>query len=277
MRIDSHQHFWRFDAGRDTWITEEMQVIRRDFLPQHLLPELAANQIDGSIAVQTDQSEAETMFLLELAEAFAEIKGVVGWVDLRARNLTERLEYFSHFARLRGFRHIAQAEADERFLAREEFVAGIRQLQRFGFTYDILVYPHQLPAANELVEKVPQQRFVLDHLAKPAIRHQTMEPWAHQIRRLAEKPNVWCKISGMITEANWQAWRKEDFTPYLDVIFDAFGVDRVLFGSDWPVCLVAGSYREVKALVADYIWAMSADEQEKVFGRNAETFYGLGT
>jgi len=275
MRIDSHQHFWRFDARRDAWITEEMRVIRRDFLPDDLLPELQANRMDGCVAVQADQSEAETQFLLELAQDREQIRGVVGWVDLRAANLMERLEYYSQFAKLRGFRHIAQSEPDDRFLERENFVAGIRQLRPFDFTYDILIYPRHLPAANRLVEQLPHQRFVLDHLAKPEIRNRTMEPWAQQIRRLAEKPNVWCKLSGMTTEADWKAWRKDDFTPYLDVIFEAFGVDRIMFGSDWPVCLVAGTYRDVRNLVSDYVHAMSANEQEKVFGRNAESFYAL--
>ena len=275
MNIDSHQHFWRYDSRRDTWITDEMSVLKRDFLPEDLISHLRANDVQGSIAVQADQSEAETMFLLDLAAQFDEIKGVVGWVDLRAPGLTERLEYFSRFQKLCGFRHIVQSEANDRFLLREDFLEGIRQLQQFSFTYDILIYPHQLSAAIELVARFPQQRFVLDHLAKPVIRSGVLSPWAQQIRALAANPNVHCKLSGLITEGDWGSWRDADFRPYLDVAFAVFGPDRLMFGSDWPVCLLAGSYREVKELIAAYVSDLRNEEREKIFGLNAAKCYGL--
>jgi len=275
MNIDSHQHFWRYDAVRDAWITEAMAVLQRDFLPEHLTAELMANGMDASVAVQADQSETETMFLLDFAKKNERIAGVVGWVDLRSPNLAERLEYFSHFPKLRGFRHIAQAEPDDRFLVREDFVRGVAQLRTFGFTYDILVYPKQLPAAIELVTRLPEQRFVIDHLAKPEIKSRKTEPWATYMRKIAQHQNVFCKVSGLVTEGDWKHWKPDDFRPYLDVLFDAFGPDRLMFGSDWPVCLLAGTYRQVKQLVETYVKDFSQADREKIFGGNAALFYGL--
>ena len=275
MNIDSHQHFWRYDAVRDAWITEAMAVLQRDFLPEHLVTELTANAMDASVAVQADQSETETMLLLDFADKNERIAGVVGWVDLRSPNLAERLEYFSRFPKLRGFRHIAQAEPDDRFLVREDFVRGVAQLRTFGFTYDILVYTKQLPAAIELVTRFPEQRFVIDHLAKPEIKARKTEPWATSMRKIAQHQNVFCKVSGLVTEGDWKHWKPDDFRPYLDVLFDAFGPDRLMFGSDWPVCLLAGSYRQVKQLVETYVKDFSQADREKIFGGNAALFYGL--
>ena len=275
MQIDSHQHFWRYDAVRDAWLNESMAVLKRDFLPEHLAVELAANGIDSSIAVQADQSENETMFLLDLAEKNKRVAGVVGWVDLLSPHVPENLEYFSHFSKLCGFRHIAQAEPDDRFLARETFVKGVAQLQAFGFTYDILVYSKQLPAAIELVARLPEQRFVVDHLAKPEIKFGKTAPWAAQMREIAQNKNVFCKLSGLVTEGDWKHWKADDFKPCLDVVFDAFGVERLMFGSDWPVCLVAGTYRQVKQLIEDYVKGNSQPDKERIFGGNAARFYGL--
>jgi L-fuconolactonase len=275
MNIDSHQHFWRYDAVRDAWITETMAILQRDFLPEQLAAELTANAMDASVAVQADQSETETMFLLDLAEKDKRIAGVVGWVDLRSPHLAQRLQHFSHFSKLRGFRHIAQAEPDERFLVREDFVRGVAQLRTFGFTYDILVYPKQLPAAIELVTRLPEQRFVIDHLAKPEIKAGKTEPWATSMRKIAQHHNVFCKVSGLVTEGDWKHWKPDDFRPYLDVLFDAFGPDRLMFGSDWPVCLLAGTYRQVKQLVETYVKDFSQADREKIFGGNAALFYGL--
>jgi L-fuconolactonase len=256
-----------------------MAVLKRDFLPAHLLPELAANGMDTCIAVQADQSERETQFLLDLAAQHEEIAGVIGWVDLCAANVRERLLHFSEFKKLRGFRHIVQAEPDDRFLLRPDFLRGIACLAEFEFTYDVLVYPKQLPAAVEFVAEFPQQRFVVDHMAKPPIGAEgpagARGAWASNMKALALNPNVFCKVSGLVTEANWRAWRARDFAPYLDVVFDAFGPDRVMFGSDWPVCLLAGSYRQVKDLIANYVKNRGATTEEKIFGANAAGFYGL--
>jgi L-fuconolactonase len=273
-RIDAHQHFWRFDPVRDAWITPDMAVIRRDFLPEDLGPVLAANGMDGCVAVQADPSEAETRFLLELAHENGFIRGVVGWVDLLGPELEASLERFSGDALFRGVRHIAQAEADD-FLAREDVLAGVERLADFGLTFDVLVYERQLSAAVAMVDRLPEQEFVLDHLAKPRIRDGDMEPWATHINALALRPNVWCKVSGMITEADWDRWRPEDLRPYLDVVFEAFGPERLMFGSDWPVCLVAGEYARVLDVVESYAAPLTAAERDGLFGGNAARFYGL--
>lgn len=274
LTIDSHQHFWRYNSTRDTWITDEMRVLRRDYLPENLAPELAACGIDATIAVQADQSEDETRFLLDLAERHPSIAGVVGWVDLRADDLPQRLEHYSKFRKLRGFRHIVQAE-DDCFLLRKDFQRGVSRLAEFGFTYDILIYARQLPAAIEFVDRLPDQSFVLDHIAKPNLAAREIIQWERHIRALAAHPNVMCKISGMITEADWRNWSASLFQPYLDIVWDAFGAERLMFGSDWPVCLLAGSYSQVKRIVDDFLGGYSASEREAFFGGNASRFYGL--
>jgi L-fuconolactonase len=275
MRIDAHQHFWQYNAQRDAWISDDMSAIRRDFFFCDLSHELATNGIDATIAVQADQSETETTFLLDLATQHPQIAGVVGWVDLRSPLVDKRLEHFSQFEKLCGFRHLVQAEPDENFMSREDFQRGIAALAHFGFTYDILIYPRQVPAAIGLVEKFSKQPFIVDHMAKPEIRSQRVEPWAAQMRELAQNPNVFCKVSGLVTEADWHKWSPDDFRPYLDVVFDAFGADRLVFGSDWPVCLVAGTYHGVKRLIEDYLQHVSPADHAKIFGANASQFYGL--
>jgi L-fuconolactonase len=274
MRIDAHQHFWQYNPARDAWITDQMALLKKDFLPEHLTPELAANNMQGCIAVQADQSEAETLFLLDLAKHHELIQGVVGWVDVRADNVAERLELFSKYPKLCGFRHIVQAEPDDQFMLQPAFLRGISCLAEFGFTYDILVYCRQLPAAIELVSKYPDQLFVIDHIAKPLIREKRYLPWARYLRTIAGNPNVYCKISGLVTEANWQSWSASDFKPYLDLVFEVFGVDRLMFGSDWPVCLLAASYSQVVQLIADYTQNLPSADREKIFGMNAGHFYG---
>lgn len=275
MIIDAHQHFWVFDPVRDAWITEEMSVIRKDFLPADLAPVLEANGVDGCVAVQADQSETETAFLLQLAAENAFVKGVVGWADLRSEHIDERLEHFAQFPLLKGFRHIVQGEADPEFLLREDFCRGIKALAKHDFTYDILIYPHQLPAAVQFVRKFPDQRLVIDHLAKPYIKKGALKGWEEQMRAIAEHGHVFCKLSGMVTEADIRTWKPEDFTPYLDVALEAFGAERLMFGSDWPVCLLAADYPEVKKIVTDHIAQLSTGEQAQIMGGNATTFYKL--
>jgi len=274
MTIDAHQHFWFYTPERDTWITEEMAVIRRDFLPGDLEPVLKANGVDGCVAVQADQSEEETLLLLKLAEAYGIVKGVVGWVDLRAENLYDRLEYFSQYEELKGFRHIAQAEPED-FLIRPEVVKGIRQLAAFDFTYDILIYPNQLKSALRLVQQVPEVKFVLDHCAKPYIKEGKINTWASYMAELGKYKNLSCKVSGLVTEADWKAWKPEQIYPYLDVVFEHFGEDRLLFGSDWPVCLLAAEYQQVKEVVETYFAAWGPEARRKVFGANALRVYRI--
>lgn len=273
--IDAHQHFWIYDPVRDGWITEEMAVIRRDFLPDDLFQALQVNEVAGCVAVQADQSEAETAFLLDLAARHDFIHGVVGWVDLRRPDLPERLAHWSAYEKLKGVRHIVQAESDPNFLLRDDFCRGIRQLSEFKLTYDILVYPHQLLAVLEFVRRFPTQRFVIDHLAKPYIRDGYREGWALLMREIGRCPHVYCKLSGMVTEADWKRWRYEDLEPYLEVVLEAFGPQRVLFGSDWPVCTVAASYREVLGVIRRFAGRLTESEQAALFAGNARRCYHL--
>lgn len=274
MTIDAHQHFWHFNAHRDTWITDEMAVLRRDFLPADLEPVLAQNGIDGCVAVQAAQSEEETMFLVSMARTYDIVKGVVGWVDLQADTLPERLTALAQHSEIRGYRHVAQAEPDD-FLIRPAVVQGIRQLAEFDMTYDILIYPNQLKAALHLVRVVPDVNFIVDHLAKPYVKKQDINRWSNFMAELAKCPNVTCKLSGLVTEADWQHWSKKDFFPYLDVVFDYFGPERLLFGSDWPVCLVAANYTQVKTLIEEYVHPWGDEVRAKVFGENAVRVYRL--
>ena len=274
MTIDAHQHFWLYAPERDGWITDEMARIRRDFLPADLEPVLNAHGLDGCVAVQATQSDEETMFLVSMARAYDIVKGVVGWVDLRADDLCSRLEAYAQVAEIRGFRHVAQAEPDD-FLMRPDVIKGIEQLAQFGFTYDIVIQPSQLKAALHLVRAVPGVSFVINHMAKPAIKRQEISRWSNFMTQLAKQPNVSCKVSGMVTEADWQNWRKADLFPYLDVVFEQFGPDRLLFGSDWPVCLVAADYTQVKTVIEEYVSPWGNEVRNKVFGGNAVKFYGL--
>jgi L-fuconolactonase len=275
MKIDAHQHFWKYDAERYGWISEEMSRIRRSFMPEDLQPILAANDMAGSVLVQVHQTEAENDFFLSLAAKNDFIEGIVGWVDFQADNIGERLEYWSSFPTLKGFRHIVQAEADDEFLLRKNFRRGIESLSRTRFTYDILVVHRQLPAVIKFVQQHPNQRVVLDHLGKPDIKNGLLEPWATHIRTLANFENVFCKISGMVTEADWHNWSPEDFKPFLDTVTEAFSTERLMVGSDWPVCLVAGEYEEVKSLADNYFASFSETEKAAIFGGNAARFYQL--
>ncbi|MBI5914682.1 MAG: amidohydrolase family protein [Bacteroidetes bacterium] len=271
--LDTHVHFWQYNPVRDAWIDDSMQVLQRDFLPADLEPKLAAHGISGCVAVQADQSEAETHFLLQLADIYDFIKKVVGWTDLRSPYVAERLAYFSQFEKLAGFRHIVQGEADVNFLLRKDFCRGVAGLEAPGFTYDILVFPHQLGAVLEFVRRFPNQKFVIDHLAKPYIRDGYYDGWAALMLEIAGEENVCCKISGMVTEADRHGWKQDDFRPYLDLVTEAFGTRRLMFGSDWPVCLLAGSYGDVTGVVRRYFGSFSADEQAGIMGRNAMEFY----
>lgn len=274
--IDAHVHFWKYNPIKDAWITNEMQLLQRDFLAQDLQPVLQKNDVTGIVAVQADQSENETNFLLQLANKNPVIKAIVGWVDLQNENIENKLLYWSEYAVIKGFRHIVQAEADG-FLRKEKFLNGIRSLRKFGFTYDILIYQNQLKEAIQFVNKFPNQKFVIDHCAKPNIRDQKINEWKTGIKEIAHNENVHCKLSGLITEANWNQWKEKDFYPYLDVVFESFGTERILFGSDWPVMLLSGNYIKWKRLVENYMHRFSPEEKQKVFGKNAIKFYNLNS
>jgi L-fuconolactonase len=273
MRIDAHQHFWHYDPEEYGWINEEMVALRRDFLPADLKPLLDAAGFAGCVAVQARQTLEETRWMLDLAARNDFIRGVVGWVDLRSAALPDQLAEFTRSPKFVAVRHVVQAEPDDAFLLRADFQRGIAQLAQYGLAYDILVYPRQLRAAIQFVSAFPDQRFVLDHIAKPLIAQATMEPWNSEIRALAQFPNVCCKVSGMVTEASWKAWRPEDFRPYLDTVFEAFSPDRILIGSDWPVCTVAADYSRTLGLVGNYIAQLPREQQDAILGGNCAAFY----
>ena len=277
MHIDAHQHFWRYDAPEYEWIDDSMAALRRDFLPADLNPELEHNGFQGSVAVQARQTLEETRWLLELAEQAPFILGVVGWVDLRSPQLREELKSFAGKSRLVGVRHIVQSEPDDRFLLQADFLRGIAMLEEFNLAYDILIYTKHLPVAAEFVRRFPRQRFVLDHLAKPPIKSGTVDVWESGIRELAKFPNVYAKVSGLVTEADRRGWKPADLRPYLDVAFECFGTSRLMIGSDWPVCTAAGSYTRVVDVVKDYLRKHSTEEREAVLGGNAAKFWRLKT
>ena len=274
-RVDSHQHFWRYSAAEYGWIDESMAVLRGDFLPADARREMDGVGIDICVAVQARQTLQETRWLLELAQANPFVAGVVGWIDLQSPDAAEQLEPFARHPKLVGLRHIVQSEADDRFMLRPAFCRGISLLEDRGLTYDILIYPRHLRAALELVTRFPRQRFVLDHLGKPDIRAREMQEWEKGIRALAEFPLVFCKLSGLVTEADWIHWTPGDIHPYLDVAFECFGSHRLLFGSDWPVCTIAADYARVVALVEDYMANRTEAEREAVMGGNAVRLWDL--
>lgn len=276
MRVDAHQHFWRYDAADPAfdWITPGMRAIKRSYAPADLEPELAAHGLDGSVLVQVAQTPEENHFLLGLAEANSKVLGVVGWVDLCAENVGESLDRLVQNPKFKGARRIVQAEPAEIMLD-PAFQRGIAALGPRGLGYDILVYAVQLPEALELVRRFPEQRFVIDHIAKPAIKAGQLEPWATHMRELGRRPNVWCKVSGMVTEADLEAWKPDHLKPYLDVVFEAFSASRLMFGSDWPVCLLAGSYADVYRVVDDYTASLGEDARVQLFGGSAAEFYRL--
>ena len=251
-----------------------MSVLRRDYLPADLAPVLKQNGVNGCIAVQADQSETETRFLLDLAAQHHFIEAVVGWVDLRAMDIDSRLEYWAQFGPLRGFRHILQGEKPG-FMLEPAFLRGITALGKRGFTYDILVFPRHLKAVRQLLRSFEHQPFIIDHLAKPYLRRGLIAQWKKDMKALSRHPNLYCKVSGLVTEADWKHWKPADFSPYLDVVFDAFGSDRVVYGSDWPVCLLAAGYAEQKGLLESYLDAFSPTEQAAFWAGNARRCYGI--
>jgi L-fuconolactonase len=275
MRLDSHQHFWSYSESEYDWIDERMSRIRRDFAPGDLEPILRRNGFDGSVAVQVRQSVEETEYLLGLADEHDFIRGVVGWVDLRSPGVRPDLERFSEHARFRGVRHVVQAEPDDRFLLREDFLRGVALLRDLDLTYDVLIYHRHLPVVVDFVARFPEHRLVLDHIGKPAIAKAELEPWASSIRKLGKFENLYCKVSGMVTEADWSGWRKSDFTLYLEIVLESFGPGRLLFGSDWPVATLAASYEQVVEIVEDFLEPLSSSEKDAVLGGNAADFYRL--
>lgn len=275
MRIDAHQHFWLYDAIKDAWITDEMSVIKRNFLPNDISQTLKDNGFDGVVAVQADQSHRETEFLVELSQVYKVIKGVVGWVDLRSEHVDEHLQHFSKFPIIKGFRHIVEAEMDGDFLIDAAFQRGLACLAKYNFTYDLLIRPRHYTSTLICIQNNPNQKFMLDHIAKPKIKTKEFDEWALFISQLSQYPNVYCKLSGLATEAEWQSWKLDHFSVYIDHVLSCFGIDRVCFGSDWPVCLLAASYEESIAIVSNKLKAYTEEELFGFWGGVATKFYNL--
>lgn len=276
-RIDAHHHLWRYSHEEYGWIASGMNVLRRDFLPEDLDDELRAAGIDGSIAVQARQSVEETRWLLELAEQRETIRGVVGWLPLTSPDVGPLLKEFGTHRKLKGVRHVLQDEPDDRFMLREDFNAGVESLLEAGLVYDILIHERQLPEAIELVKRHPGQIFVLDHLAKPLIRERTLEPWRTNLKRLADSGDVFCKLSGLVTEADWATWTLDDLRPYMDAAMEAFGAERLMAGSDWPVCLLASGYARWWSAIEEWMRDMSSGAQEQIMGVTAQRVYRLSS
>jgi L-fuconolactonase len=273
--IDAHQHFWKYNSKEFDWITDDMAVIRKDFLPEDLFPILQKNNADGCVTVQVNQTEKENELFLNYAEKYDFIKGIVGWVDLMAADIEIKLAYWHQHKKLKGFRHILQGEKDRALMLQPSFKNGISLLKKFDFSYDILIYPDQLKYAFELASLFPDQKFVIDHLAKPYIKSGNIQQWKKDVQAFKTLENVYCKISGMVTEADWNNHSSETFKPYLDIISETFGTKKMMFGSDWPVCLVASSYENVLKIVQDYFSQYSLDEQNNIFRNNTIEFYDL--
>jgi len=275
MNIDAHHHFWSYDPVEYAWIDRSMSAIRRDFLPEHLRAEIATAGVDGAVSVQARQTIGETQWLLDLAGQHDFIKGVVGWVELVSPKAAVQLEGLAGNPKLKAVRHVVQGEPDDNFILREDFNRGVRELQRFGLVYDLLIFDRHLPQTIRFVDMHPDQVFVLDHIAKPRIREKKFEPWNQNIRELARRPNVYCKASGMVTEADYANWTGPELRRYFDVVLESFGPQRLMFGSDWPVCLVACGYARWLRLVSDWTGDLSVSERESILGGTAAKAYKL--
>jgi L-fuconolactonase len=275
MIIDAHHHFWKFNEADYAWMDESMTVLKQDYLPEDLESQLVRSGVTGTIVVQARQKLEETEWLLNLAGHHPFIMGVVGWVDICSEQLSMQLEELSSNPWLVGIRHVIHDEPDDDFMLRPAFIRGMEKLVQHNLAYDLLLFPKHLQRALELVSLFPEQRFVLDHISKPSIRTGILDPWREEIIALSEHPNVWCKISGMVTEAHPQRWKYEDFIPYLDTVVEAFGMDRIMIGSDWPVCRLAGEYHQVMDIPFRYFRDLDPPEKERIFGLNCVECYEL--
>jgi L-fuconolactonase len=276
LKIDSHQHFWNYDPKVHIWMDDRMGVIKKDFLPADLKTELDKANLDGCVAVQASQTEEENHFLINLAARNDFIKGIVGWVDLKADNLEERLNYYKKFEIIKGFRHVIHDEPDVDFMLDSRFMGGVKLLKEYNYTYDLLIYPIHLENTMKFVNALPDQKFVIDHIAKPTIQTgANKEFWKEQLQLIAENPNLYIKVSGMVTEAKWNHWTYEDFVPYLESIVESFSPERIMYGSDWPVSNLSSNYQSMYEIVKHYFSSFSTQDQAQVFGLTAKNFYNL--
>jgi len=273
--IDTHHHFWNYTAKEYDWINDDMKAIRKDFLPADLLKEIKAAGVDGAVSVQARQTVAESDWLLGMAEKNDFLKGVVGWVDLRNKGVEKDLERLAKHKKFKGVRHVVQGEPDDNFILGAAFNEGIKKLLKYDLRYDILILEKHLKPSIAFVDKHPKQVFILDHIAKPRIKDRILSPWRENMLELAKRPNVYCKISGMLTEADWKKWSAADLAPYFDTTLQAFGPKRLMLGSDWPVMLVAGKYKQWVDMVKQVVSRYSAAEQERILYKNAVEAYKL--
>ncbi len=275
MRIDAHQHFWNHDPVKHFWISEDMKVIRRDFSPGDLAPLLKELKFEGTVAVQADESMVETDFLLNLAHKNDFIKAVVGWIDLRTNDAESAMQSLKSHKKLAGFRAIIQGAEDDAYLKNPIFHKNVQLLSKYDYSYDLLVFHKQMEALVHFTDKLPDNKLILDHIGKPDIKNKEIKQWKEQVRILASNPNIYCKLSGMLTEADYQHWTYDDIMPYMEISAEYFGTDRLCFGSDWPVCLLAGSYKQVYDVVDRFAAQLNSTEREKIFGTNAAAFYNI--
>jgi len=275
MKIDSHQHFWQYNPVKHSWINDDMKVIRKSFGPEELSKEIKPLGIEGTVAVQADETEKETSYLLGLADKNEFIKAVVGWIDLRAGNAIERMQYWKQYEKIKGFRSIMQGQQDPAYLTNADFIENIKKLSQYKYTYDLLVYHNQFPSLIKFVDKLPDNKMIIDHLGKPDIKNKNIKDWKSNLKILAQHPGIYCKMSGMITEADYQRWTYDDLKPYLEAAGEYFGADRICFGTDWPVCLVAGTYAQVYEVMDKFSQQLNKEEKEKLMGLNTMKFYGI--
>lgn len=273
--IDTHHHLWKYNPQEYGWMDDSMSVLKRDYLPGDLEPELLEAGIDGTVVVQARQSLEETRWLLDLSDTHSFIKGVVGWFDLCSPYRVQQLKEFAGHPKLVGARHVIHDEADDDFMLRSDFKTGLVYLSAYELCYDLLLFPRHIKRAVKLVNLMPRQRFILDHLGKPLIWSGELEPWKEHLRELAAYPNVWCKLSGMVTEANHKDWTREDLLPYIETVLEVFGPDRIMIGSDWPVCRLAGEYGQVMQIVPDLIASLNKADQAQILYKNAIDCYRL--
>ncbi len=275
MIIDSHQHFWKYNSVTHSWIGDDMAVLKNNFMPADLEPLLKSNGVDACVAVQAEESEDENIFLLQMAEENKFIKAVVGWIDMLAENIESKLRQYKGFEKMKGFRYVLQDKPKRDLILSPLFKKNLSYLNEYGFTYDILILKDQLIFAGELVKQFPAQKFVIDHLAKPAVKMKELKEWKKNITVIAKNENVCCKLSGLITEADWKNFSQNDFIPYVETVLEVFGSKRLMYGSDWPVCLLAASYSTTFNLAKQFISALSLHEQNDIMGNNAVSFYNL--
>jgi L-fuconolactonase len=275
MRIDAHQHFWHYQPDTHGWISDEMSVLRKDFMPEELKTPLADFSFDGSVVVQANEIYAENDFLLDIAQKHNYIKGIVGWINLLDPNAEIKMIALKSIPSIVGFRTIMQGSPDEKYLGNKLFYENVKRLASFDYTFDLLVHNNQLDSLIRFTDKLPDNRFILDHLGKPAIKNKEYKEWKTEIKILAANPNMYCKLSGMTTEADLKNWTYNDLYPYMEIAAEYFGLDRICFGSDWPVCLAAGSFATTYSVVDQFCAQLKQEEKDKIFGLNTKDFYKL--